>query len=405
MFLTCEDMVKLPHLEKIKLVAGSGGIKRIITWAHVVELDDVSEWVKGGELLFITGVFIKNDVDTLIKLLKDIEERNLSGLVINVGRYIKETPKEVIDLANSMNFPVFELPFEVKLIDVIQSICREIFNSRLKEESMNGFMREVIFGNEKITIETLNKAVIYGYNSKKCYHSLVVDIDNFKLYIKKNNIKDEKDIEELKILIQQLIDSVMYRHSKKTLYMIQSDSFINLVPMYKGKNNRDEIIIIAKEIKLEIKERIKGLTVSIGLGGGTTEIKYFSKIVFSAQKALDISKRNSKIDFVSDYKKTGVYRLFFDMSNYDEMRNLYQETLYKLEKYDLKNSSNLLETLEIYLEQQKNIGLAAECLYIHRNTMKYRINRIEEILGCNLKDDNIIFQITLCIKIKKFLNI
>ena len=37
--------------------------------------------------------------------------------------------------------------------------------------------------------------------------------------------------------------------------------------------------------------------------------------------------------------------------------------------------------------------------------MKYRINRIEEILDCDLKDDNIIFQITLCIKIKKFLNI
>ncbi len=405
MFLTCEEMVKLSHLEKIKLVAGNGGIKRIITWAHVIELDDVADWVKGGELLFITGVSIKNDTKALIKLVKDIEARNLSGLVINVGRYIKETPKEVIELANAMNFPIFELPFEVKLIDVIQSICREIFNSRLKEESMNGFMKEIIFGNEKITTETLNKAVIYGYNSKKCYHSLVVDIDSFKVYIKKNNIREEKDIEELKTFIQQLIDSIMYKHNKKALYMIQSDSFINLVPMYKGKNNRDEIIIIAKEIKLAIKERIKGLTVSVGLGGGTSEIKYFSKIVFSAQKALDISKRNSKIDYVSDYKKTGVYRLFFDMSNYDEMRNLYEETLHKLERYDTKNSSNLLETLEMYLEKQKNIGLSAEFLYIHRNTMKYRINRIEEILGCDLKDDNIIFHITLCIKIKKFLNI
>jgi len=405
MFLTCEEMVKLPHLEKIILVAGQGGIKRIITWAHVVDIADVAEWVKGGELLFITGVSIENDTNALIKLVKDIEKRDLSGLVINVGRYIKETPKEVIELANSMNFPIYELPFEVKLIDVIQSICRKIFNSRLKEESMNGFMKEIIFGNEKITEETLSKAVIYGYNSKKCYHSLVADIDNFKEYIKKNNMSEEKDIEELKMLVQQLMDSIMYKHNKKALYMIQSDSFINLVPMDKGKNNRDEVVRIAKEIKLMVKERIKGLTVSIGLGGGTTEIKYFSKIVFSAQKALDISKRNSMIDFVSDYKKTGVYRLFFDMSNYDEMRNLYEETLYKLEKYDAKNSSNLLETLEMYLEQQKNIGMSAELLYIHRNTMKYRINRIEEILGVDLKDDNVIFHITLCIKIKKFLNI
>lgn len=405
MFLTCEGMVKLPHLEKILLVAGSGGIKRIITWAHVIELDNVADWVKGGELLFITGVSIKNDTNTLIKLVKDIEARNLSGLVINVGPYIKETPIEVIELANSLNFPIFELPFQVKLIDVIQSICREIFNARLKEESMNGFMKEVIFGNEKITTGTLNKAVIYGYNSKKCYHSLVVDIDDFKVYIKKNEIIEERDIEELKTHIQHLIDSIMFKHNKKALYMVQSDSFINLVPMYKGNNNRDEIIHIAKEIKLIIKERIKGLTVSVGLGGGTTEIKYFSKIVFSAQKALDISKRNNKVDYVSDYKKTGVYRLFFDINNYDEMRNLYEETLYKLEKYDVKNSSNLLETLEMYLEKQRNIGLSAEFLYIHRNTMKYRINRIEEILGCDLKDDNIIFQITLCIKIKKFLNI
>lgn len=405
MFLTCEEMVNLSHLEKIKLVAGDAGIKRIITWAHVIELEDVADWVKGGELLFITGISIKNNTNALIKLVKDIEAKKLSGLVINVGPYIKETPIEVIDLANSMNFPIYELPFEVKLIDVIQSICRGIFKSRIKEVSMNGFMKEVIFGNEKITTGTLNKAVIYGYNSKKCYHSLVVDIDDFKVYIKKNNIIEEKDIEELKTHVQHLIDSIMLKYNKKALYMIQSDSFINLVPMYKGKNNRDEIIHIAEEIKHVIKERIKGLTVSIGLGGGTTEIKYFSKIVFSAQKALDISKRNSKVDYVSDYKKTGVYRLFFEINNYDEMRNLYEETLYKLEKYDTKNSSNLLETLEMYLEKQRNIGSSAESLYIHRNTMKYRINRIEEILGCDLKDDNIIFHITLCIKIKKFLNI
>ena len=71
---------------------------------------------------------------------------------------------------------------------------------------------------------------------------------------------------------------------------------------------------------------------------------------------MDISKRNNKVDYVSDYKKTGVYRLFFDINNYDEMHNLYEETLYKLEKYDLKNSSNLLETLEMYLESKGILG-------------------------------------------------
>src|SRR5471030_691786 len=118
MSITCEEMMRLPYLEKIKVVAGEAGLNKIISWVHVVEIPEVTEWVKGGELLFITGITIQNNKEALLQLVKSISKKNLSGLVINVGPYIKETPQEVIDLANLINFPIFELPFEVKLIEV-----------------------------------------------------------------------------------------------------------------------------------------------------------------------------------------------------------------------------------------------------------------------------------------------
>ena len=61
--------------------------------------------------------------------------------------------------------------------------------------------------------------------------------------------------------------------------------------------------------------------------------------------------------------------------------------------------------MKIYIDENRNIGNAAERLFIHRNTMKYRINKIEEILECDLKEDKTMFNIMLCLKIGKYLGL
>jgi PucR family transcriptional regulator, purine catabolism regulatory protein len=405
MSLTCEEMMRLPYLEKIKVVAGEVGLNKVISWVHVVEIPEVTEWVKGGELLFITGVTIQNNKEALLQLVRSISKKSLSGLVINVGPYIKETPQEVIDLANLINFPIFELPFEVKLIEVTQSICSAIFTTKLEEDSMNSFMKEIILGSISISEETLNRAMLYGYNIKKSYYSLVVDIDDFRNYIKNNGIEDEKKIWEIKITIRHIIDSIMFKYNKKHLLMVESDSFYIMVPVGNIARITSDITTITEEIKDDISERIKGLTVSVGIGGVCSELKDFKIASFMAQKALEILKREGKTSYISDYKELGIYRLFFDMSKFDEMKNLFNETLLKLQEYDEKSSSNLFETLSLYFNENRNLGQAAEKMYIHRNTMKYRIKRIQEILNCDLKDEKTVFNITLCLKIGKFLNL
>jgi PucR family transcriptional regulator, purine catabolism regulatory protein len=410
MIVTCKSILELPHLEKMKLVAGQGSLNNVISWVHVVELPEVSDWVKGGELLFITGVGIKDNRKALLKLVKDISDRKLSGLVINVGPYIKETPKEVIDLANNLDFPIFELPFEVKLIDITQIICRAIFENKLQKESMDSFMREIIFGDINITDEIINRATLYGYSSNKVYVPLVLDIDNFSMYLKRKNIKNDQLIVNIKMQIQEIVEQIIHNHNKKCLYAIQGDAFFIMISVGKNHNKTDgtfmeDINSIAENIREIVSTKINSLTVSIGIGEICSDLKDFKKVIFKAQKALEISKRCGKKNCITKYKDLGIYRLFFQMSVHNEMQSLYNETLLKLKDYDDKNSTNLLETLIVYIEQNRNLGKTAETLYVHRNTMKYRIKRIEEILECNLKEDKIAFNIMLCIEVGKFLNI
>lgn len=56
MSVICRDLLPLKYFERIKLVAGQNGLDRTVTWPYVGQTSTVSQWVHGGELLFITGI-------------------------------------------------------------------------------------------------------------------------------------------------------------------------------------------------------------------------------------------------------------------------------------------------------------------------------------------------------------
>ena len=83
MSVTCQDLLPLKYFERIKLVAGQNGLDRTVTWPYVGQTSSVSQWVHGGELLFITG--IAHSADKLKDLILECIQKKLAGLVILVG--------------------------------------------------------------------------------------------------------------------------------------------------------------------------------------------------------------------------------------------------------------------------------------------------------------------------------
>lgn len=402
---TCKEMLNMTGLEKMRLVAGEGGLDRVISWVHVIELMEVVDWVEGGEIIFITGITIKDNKEALLKLVKDIDKKGLSGLVINVGPYIKETPEEVKELANILNFPIFELPFEVKLIGITHIICREIFSSKIKQESMNSFMNELIFGKAVINNKTTAKAEKYGYSTEKDYYAVVVDIDNFSEYLQKNNIEEESKIVEIEQQILGIVDTVMKKYNEKYMHMTQNDNFYLMMEVDRKFSNRKLINEIAIGINNEVSKNINDLTVSIGIGEKAGTLNEFENAALEAKNAVEISKKLYGKNAIGDCRELGIFKLLFAIENENIMLKLYNEKLGKLKSYEKNAGNELLKSLKVFISENRNIGHAAEKLFIHRNTMKYRINKIEEILNCDLKDNKTIFDIRLCLYIGKFLGL
>ena len=88
------------------------------------------------------------------------------------------------------------------------------------------------------------------------------------------------------------------------------------------------------------------------------------------------------------YHDLGIYRYLLQLKRWSEADGYQNVRLQRLKRYDQDNQSNLLETLETYLDAAGKVNSTAQRLHIHINTLSYRLRRIEEIMMVDLDNQN-----------------
>lgn len=403
MVVTCGNMLDLPYLEKMKVVAGEKGLNRIIRWVHVMEYPEYSKWLNGGELILFSGAAIENNLDKFLEFIKDINSRNVSGLAISIGPYVKKTPSEVVALANTLQFPIFEFPFEVKFIDVSQSICKAIFENKIEQQSRENFMRDIILRGSTFSEDVLDRAISYGYDPNENYYSFVISLDNLNELTIKNGAHSTEKMVQVKQKVEQVVINTLSQKRKNSIQITEDSSIILMVPEGNNDLYKNSIVGIGEELVRSINAEVKKLDVNIGIGGLWNKLSEFKNSVNNARRVLKTLKSKGLVNCVECYENIGIYKLFFEINNKDEMQKFYLNKLKALVEYDKKNSTELVETLEVYIEEDRNLNKTSEKLFIHKNTLKYRIKRIEDISKCDLKNINEVFDFYISFKIAKFL--
>ena len=84
---------------------------------------------------------------------------------------------------------------------------------------------------------------------------------------------------------------------------------------------------------------------------------------------------------------------------------LYNDMFTPIIEYDKSTNSKLLETFETYLDENCNIDKTSRKLFIHKNTLKYRLERIEKLLECDINDFQQLVKYEIGFKIGRFKNI
>lgn len=383
--ISCREICMLPSLKRLTLVAGKSGLDRRVRWVHFIDLPDVIPWVQGGELLIITGIGLNGEVHKLKDIVRGIIRKKLAGLIINVGPYIKEVPAEVISLADQANFPVFELPWEVKLVEVTGDICRHIIMKQAEERSINDFLEQLLFHASADPEEIIQRATYYGYDLTKPYQVAIVSPTRLLEFIQGQKAKTEKDLVALKMRFEQIVRDVLAIHNQKILAMLRMDDVILLMPYNDNTAGSRQNIELLSEILEKLAFKIPGLVVAAGLGGRFESLQAARQSYVQAAKSLRFSAHQPATKPIYVYEQLGIYKLLFEMEP-DKLAAYHQEVMKALYDYDAKHNMELVSSLFVYLEENCNAVKTAKRLFVHRNTLDYRLKKIEEVSGRNLSD-------------------
>lgn len=115
-------------LREATVVAGETAMDREITWVHIVDHPEITNWLKPGELLLTTGYNWPVDDEACRVMVRRLSEIGLAGVVLAVPHFREHFTQAAIDEANLCDLPLLELPWEIQFSEIMHDVLARIIN-------------------------------------------------------------------------------------------------------------------------------------------------------------------------------------------------------------------------------------------------------------------------------------
>jgi GAF domain-containing protein len=119
-----------------------------------------------------------------------------------------------------------------------------------------------------------------------------------------------------------------------------------------------------------------------------------------AEQALDVARRLDIVDRPLAFEHLGVYRVLLGGGGSRHQHDFVEDALGPLGRYDAEHSTQLVATLRAYVEADYNANETARRLYVHPNTLAYRLRAIRRLLGGDPARGDLRLQVELALKLK-----
>jgi purine catabolism regulator len=159
---------------------------------------------------------------------------------------------------------------------------------------------------------------------------------------------------------------------------------------------------VAEELRADCAAALRD-EVIVGVGRSRTGPQGVRQSHREAEHALRISARLKAPRAVATFSDLGLHRLLVAMTQHTELEDFYSQTAGALVAYDDRTGSGLMETLDAFFHCHGSPTDTAQRLHLHRNTVLYRLRRIEEIGALRLDDPATRLNLHLCLRIREVL--
>jgi hypothetical protein len=360
MGITIYDATKLNTFRKFRLISGVGGLGNpiekvgILDWEFFIK--EEGQFVR-GEFVLSSLMFAKDNPDFIIESVTDLVNCGASGLAVK-NVYYNELPEDVVRFSNEKNFPIFIFDNSAYFEDIITEVMDKIRfagNYELLETKVDILIKKQL---DKVTV----KEIAYEINSS-------FKDSFFSLYIKGKQYSDDHELISFLDRIKRL--NLLDLHSTAMKY-------------------RGGILLIVTSEKIDTSEldhRAEALIKRLSIDteafyvGSSNAHKDLNMLNIGINECLyaEITSEISKVS-IQKFCDIGLYSVILPYKDDIWMRSFYESLITPIRSYDEKYNTGLFDTAVIYFEKDGNVIETAKALFIHKNTVRYRMDKIRELL-------------------------
>lgn len=382
MAVTINDVLELEIMKGFKVVAGRDGLSETILATEILDFEFVQEGVdyrknkmfEGDSIVLSSLLFAKDEPDRILDAVKRLMALNVKGLAYKPV-FFKKLPQAALDYADANGFVILEFGYDEFFEDIIANI------KELVEKDQAADLTETLFEEmleRKFTAEEAEAAkdkinpLLRPETLAVCLRLEGAGEDRIREIIRRGRPD------------QRLSSKIFVGKCKDKLMVILSQDEQNL--------HRFRALMEDVKVAYGLREEtyIEGVSDIRNINTGIDRI---IQQAYWAEAVAEIEEESTKW-----YKDLGVYKLIISdihASSIAEYMETYLEPLFD----DSEKDQELLHTAVEYILAKGDSQKTAERLFCHKNTIRYRLGKIQEKLDPSVNEREFYQNLAMAIKI------
>lgn len=366
--ITFQHFLDSPLFHMLILRGGEDGLNHEITGINVIESVDLSKFCQANEIIISTGINLNGNTEALLELITVLARKRTAGLIVNIGPYISKIPAEAITLANDLQFPILEMEWRYRIADLLKTTFHFLNTHLERELNQEELMRKLLFTD--YPDHSLDKALEHFSFAKEDEKGIIIC----------TAFNDTQDIKIFEKIIQQAF-SVRY---KSFLHLVDNNQLIFLISRSYVQTPDIPFSRTVNSIFDQLQEKFSiAPPISIGMGNFYTDAKDLRKSFDEAKTVTKLSQQHRNPNLYK-YKEIGAYKIIMAVENRHLIQRFYRDMLGALVQYDQMHNTNLKSFLRIFIEEDGSTSKVSKREFIHRNTVLYKVKKIETLLDADL---------------------
>ena len=192
---------------------------------------------------------------------------------------------------------------------------------------------------------------------------------------------------------------ILSNHPRQALVHVYGNQHLVIFQALKTTEDMESAHQLGRRIREQIETEFPDATIIGGISGPARTLVDWPVAYDQALQAMQLGQRLKLNNQFVEFNSLGIYRLLYGLEDMVEVKQFTDDIIRPLADYDTQNRGSLVKTVEAYFAHHGNISQTAESLFVHRNTLLYRMERIQELTGLQLDQANMRLALHLALKL------